>query len=426
MTTYLFPGQGSQARGMAAELFDKFPNMTKIASDILGYSIKSLCLEDPKRQLNSTEFTQPALYVANALFYQQALKEAGAPQYVAGHSLGEYNALQAAGVISFEEGVQLVKKRGELMSHAPAGSMAAILGLSYDEVKKYLVDHHLLGIDIANANAPTQIVISGRLDDISAAKNVFEKLAHTGVNYIPLKVSGAFHSRYMIEAQETFEAFLKTFEFSEPQFPVIANITGKPYQYGSVDHMLANQITHSVHWADSMRYMLEQGETEFKEIGPGTVLTKLLNLIRADWDSHKQHNTIATDEREAFIGHIGHIGQETIGATVDPTIGLTTADAQIAEGTLANQNDAAISINMNPENTKLASNSYEEKIVKVKERLEKWNKTYPIGTKVQVKGYSEILETRTLAMMLFGHRAAIYMQGYKGYFALDDVNVVNE
>src|SRR4051812_36667715 len=125
---YVFPGQGSQRKGMGENLFDEFPELTKKADKILGYSIKELCLNDSDSKLNQTQYTQPALYVVNALSYQKKIKDEGKqPDYLAGHSLGEYNALQAAGIFSFEDGLKLVKKRGELMSQAKNGGMAAIL-----------------------------------------------------------------------------------------------------------------------------------------------------------------------------------------------------------------------------------------------------------------------------------------------------------
>lgn len=136
---YLFPGQGSQKKGMGEGLFDEFPEMTKKADEILGYSIKELCLTDPRKELNKTQFTQPALYVVNALSFQKKMKEGESePDFVAGHSLGEYNALHAAEVMSFEEGLKLVKKRGELMSKAENGGMAAILKTPEEEIKNIL------------------------------------------------------------------------------------------------------------------------------------------------------------------------------------------------------------------------------------------------------------------------------------------------
>ena len=148
MKTYVFPGQGSQRRGMGENLFDEFQAQIKIADNILGYSVKELCLRDPDHKLNQTQYTQPALYVVNALSYQKKIRDdGGQPDFLAGHSLGEYNALQAAGVISFEDGLKLVKRRGELMSQARNGGMAAILNCSEEQTRRILKDAHLTQLD---------------------------------------------------------------------------------------------------------------------------------------------------------------------------------------------------------------------------------------------------------------------------------------
>src|SRR5437762_401122 len=178
MTVFLFPGQGSQRKGMGNTLFDEFKEAIASADEILGYSIKELCLHDPHQQLGKTQFTQPALYVVNALSYLKKMKETGqAPDYVAGHSLGEYSALFAAGAFDFETGLRLVKKRGELMSQAIGGGMAAVIGFTLEQVDQVLKECGLTGIDIANYNTPTQIVIAGLKADIVSAKPFFEAKA---------------------------------------------------------------------------------------------------------------------------------------------------------------------------------------------------------------------------------------------------------
>ncbi|MHB1222356.1 MAG: ACP S-malonyltransferase [Gammaproteobacteria bacterium] len=275
MTTYLFPGQGSQARGMGGDLFCEFSDLTQKTSDILGYSITELCLEDPEEKLGHTNYTQPALYVVNALTY---LKKADKPTYVAGHSLGEYNALFAADVFDFETGLKLVQKRGELMSQATGGGMAAVVGMKSDDIQTLLQSKRLDNISIANYNSNMQIVISGPKADIDAAKLIFEEAG--AKLFIPLKVSGAFHSSYMNDAQTIFTDFLKTFNFQAPTIPVIANITATPYEAQDIQTNLAKQITHPVRWTKTIEYLLAQGETEFVEIGPGTVLAGLVKRIQ--------------------------------------------------------------------------------------------------------------------------------------------------
>lgn len=277
MKAYIFPGQGSQTKGMGGTLFDEFKEVTETADEILGYSIKQLCIDDPKKQLNQTQFTQPALYVVNALSYYKKLKKISKkPNFVAGHSLGEYNALLASGAFDFKTGLQLVKRRGLLMSQVSGGSMAAILGLTADKVKKILKENNLDGIDIANYNTPSQIVLSGLTDEMKKAEVFF---CFEGVRYFPLNTSGAFHSRYMRQAKEEFERFLSEFAYGELTIPVISNVHARQYKQEEIAENLSDQITHSVYWSESIRYLLGVGEMEFEEIGSGAVLTKLVESI---------------------------------------------------------------------------------------------------------------------------------------------------
>lgn len=282
MITYVFPGQGSQKQGMGSDLFDEIKDLTAQADEILGYSIKRLCMENPYSNLNKTQFTQPALYVVNALSYLKKIREAEAkPDFVAGHSLGEYNALFAAGAFDFETGLKLVRKRGELMSMVSNGGMAAIMGLNEEKVAKALKEYHLHDVDIANVNAPYQIVISGKKDEIEKAASLFETMTEVTM-VLPLNVSGAFHSRYMNKAKEEFEQFLQTFHFSPLSIPVISNVYAKPYTYELMKQTLADQINHSVKWTESISYLMKKGQMEFEEIGPGNVLTGLIHRIKKD------------------------------------------------------------------------------------------------------------------------------------------------
>lgn len=280
MTTYVFPGQGSQFKGMGGDLFDEFKEFTIKADQVLGYSIKDLCLKDPRRQLNQTQFTQPVLYTVNALSYLKKIRETGRePDYVAGHSLGEYNALFAAGAFDFESGLKLVKMRGELMSKATGGGMAAVLGLKGEKVEEILKSNNLHTIEIANYNAPTQIVIAGPKKDIDHVYTFFEK---ENATYIPLNVSGAFHTSYMNSSKELYKKYVDPFEFLQLNIPTISNVQARPYKHGEVKNNLTEQITHPVRWADSIRYLMGRGEMKFEEIGPGEVLTKLIQTIQRD------------------------------------------------------------------------------------------------------------------------------------------------
>ena len=275
---FVFPGQGSQSAGMGGELFDQFPELVKQADEVLGCSIKELCLDDPENRLNQTDYTQPALYVVNALTYLSKTENTDfRPDFVVGHSLGEYNALFTAGVFDFITGLKLVQKRGQIMVKVTGGGMAAVIGMQPNKIKQVLKDASFESIDIANLNSPKQTVISGRKEDIDAVKTVFED---AGVRlFIPLKVSGAFHSRYMQDAQNEFADFLKNFEFQPVQIPVIANYTAAPYQNDETMNNMVQQISSPVRWVESIQYLKQQPEPEFEEIGPGNVLTKLIKQI---------------------------------------------------------------------------------------------------------------------------------------------------
>ncbi len=272
MSTIVFPGQGAQHKGMGEELFEEFSEHCAVADQILGYSIRDLCLIDKDNCLNLTQFTQPALYTVNALHCFKYLKSHSQPMVLAGHSLGEYNALLAAGVFDFETGLKLVHKRGELMSRARDGGMLAIIRTNQNQVESILSSHQLNSIDIANYNSPSQLVLSGQASDIKKAKEIF---VSEKVFCIPLKVSGAFHSRYMKEAAKGYQNFLEGFEFSPLKIPVIANVTGELYKSDQVKELLVKQLCGSVQWTNTIRYLMAIKETDITEVGPGQVLTKL-------------------------------------------------------------------------------------------------------------------------------------------------------
>lgn len=358
MKVFMFPGQGSQARGMGAALFDEFKELTAQADEVLGYSIKELCLQDPRRELGKTRFTQSALFVVNALSYYKKVNDTGRkPDYLAGHSLGELNALLAAECFDFETGLKLVQKRGELMSEVANGAMAAILNASKEEIEAILQRNGLNNIDLANYNTPSQIVISGLTDEIGRAQQFFQ----TGkMLYYPLNTSGAFHSRFMWTAKDKFNTFLKRFKFADPKLPVIANVTAQPYGSGDIVDNLSNQISSTVRWCESVQYLMQlaasRGDSiDLEEVGYGDVLTKIAVTIK----------------------------QQTPPAVVS---------------------------NQAPDRRTAA------------EKVAAWNGRHPVGTKVRslTADYGS-LETRTSAVVLFGHRAAIYMKGYNGYFDLDEL-----
>jgi malonyl CoA-acyl carrier protein transacylase len=274
----VFPGQGSQTVGMGKDLFDRFPEVVATADRVLGYSIRELCLKDPQRQLGRTDFTQPALFTVNALHYLRHLADgAPVPDFVAGHSLGEYNALLAAEAFDFETGLRLVQKRGALMAAISGGGMAAILALDAARVRSVIAQAGVSTVDVANFNSITQTVLSGPTEDLERLGPSFEK---AGGKVFPINVKTAFHSRYMKPVAQEFASFLAGFRFAPLVVPVIANFTALPYRDDEIVNNLTKQIDHSVRWVESVQYLLDEPEPDFVELGPGTVLARMIKEIR--------------------------------------------------------------------------------------------------------------------------------------------------
>jgi len=277
-TAFLFPGQGSQIVGMGADLFDEFPQKVSEANEILGYSLSDLCMNGPEDQLGQTQHTQPALYLVSYLHAQSISMESGEPAMAAGHSVGEFAALAHAGAFTFADGLRMVAKRGEIMSRVSGGGMAAVIALDAEKIMEVLVGNGFTGIDLANFNSPGQIVISGPAAEISES---LAPLKEAGAKLVvPLKVSGAFHSRMMEDPAIRFGEFLKDFSFQETKIPVYANVTAAPYpDNSSISETLIRQIHSPVRWSDTILAMRSAGADAFQECGPGKVLTKLLRQI---------------------------------------------------------------------------------------------------------------------------------------------------
>jgi len=281
---FIFPGQGSQSVGMGQELVENRPELRSLydeASKILGYGLADLCFQGPPEQLNNTEFTQPALLVSSIV----ALRALGShlkPKAVAGHSLGEYSAIVAAGGLEFAEAVKLVQKRAKFMSEAvPPGSglVAAVLGLPSEAVQAACQEAQSEGVvSAANFNAPGQVVIAG---EKKAVERAIECAKVKGARRaMPLPVSVPVHTPLMKPAADRLAPFVESASFADLQVPLINNADAKALRTVSeIRESLIRQLPSSVLWEQSIRRMGEMGVTTFVEIGPGTVLTGLVKRI---------------------------------------------------------------------------------------------------------------------------------------------------
>ncbi|MFE3633267.1 ACP S-malonyltransferase [Streptomyces sp. NPDC059168] len=279
-TAWLFPGQGAQRRGMGRDLFDRYPDAMTAADRILGFSVRELCLGDAAERLTDTRYLQPALFVVNELTRRAYAAREPAPDYLAGHSLGEYNALLAADAFDFETGLALVARRGELMGRATGGAMTAVVGPGAARIADLLAEAGLDDIDLANLNSTEQVVLSGPAESLRRAAGAVT--AAGAGRCVPLRVSAAFHSRYMADAAREFAAFLDGFDLRDPRIPVIANVTAQPYRPGEVGRLLAAQVHSAVRWSESMRHLLAQGVDRIAEQGTGRVLTGLWDAAVKD------------------------------------------------------------------------------------------------------------------------------------------------
>jgi [acyl-carrier-protein] S-malonyltransferase len=287
-TAFLFPGQGSQCVGMGQDLYEAYPEARAIfdqADKVLGFALSELCFNGPEEPLNDTLNTQPAILVTSvALLRALESNKLQPPGFVAGHSLGEYSALMAAGAMDFATGLQLVRERGRLMKEAgerSPGGMAAVLGLEADAVDKICrqAGEETGGvIQVANYNSPGQIVISGDLRTRDVAIELAE--AEGARRVVPLAVSIAAHSPLMECIVDEFRQAVEAVEFRMPAAPVVANVSAAPLEsVEAIREELVQQLTSPVRWVESVRYMIEQGVTEFVEIGPKDVLKKLMRRI---------------------------------------------------------------------------------------------------------------------------------------------------
>ena len=280
---FLFPGQGAQTVGMGKDLYENFAPAKKVfdtADSVLGKKVTSLCFDGPEEDLKQTINTQPCIVTMSIAALEALKSECGInADFVAGHSLGEYCAMYAAGVMSLDTALKAIQKRADLMSEAKGGAMAAVLNAPEGSVEEALKEASSVGyVDVANYNSPAQVVITG---DENAVQKAGEILLEKGARrVVPLAVSGAFHSKFMDGASAEFKNFVSELDLNNASIPVITNVDANPTTAAEdFRAKMPEQIHSSVYWTQTIQKMAEEGVEIFVEIGPGKVLAGLNKKI---------------------------------------------------------------------------------------------------------------------------------------------------
>ncbi len=304
---FVFPGQGSQYVGMAGDLYDAstlVKDLFQRASDILGMDIAKLCKEGPDEELKQTENAQPAIVTASIGCYLLLKEEGIIPQVVAGHSLGEYTALIASGALSIEDGLRIVKKRGQLMQNSfPRGKagMAAIIGLDRNQILSLCQQVSPFGVlEPANYNCPGQVVVSGDKEGIDKGESMAIDMG--AKKYIHLNVSGPFHSSLMKGIASSFQQYLDGFDIKKPNMMFVSNTTGTAVSDSqTIRSYLIKQLYSPVLWEDSVNYIIKNGVTTCIEVGPGRVLSGLMRRIDSSLSTRSVSDTRTLKKTIAFF-----------------------------------------------------------------------------------------------------------------------------